>query len=715
MKRLWSLTTALLLTSALGLWACSDDDTSADSGITKDIGAADMANKDGSKPDVIKPDTVAKDGPKADSSKPDSATKDGPAKDTGKPDTALAMDTGKPDTALAMDTGKPDTIAAKDTGKPDMTITKDTSLPPDAAVGAEMVAYTMGSDTFYQVSLTGGPKAVPGVTTGFSKVVCDINHNGNLTSYPMNMTLNRPQRRNGGNESWIELPNKLGRLVRWKTNKEFGWTLQRLNGSIPMEVKGPRSGLNYSQWVSLSDDGKLLALVMDTKKVKLVRLDNTYWPGTTSFIRDVTPAGSHIWADDESLTMLKNTLYFVTRDAYTPVTATSLWSVPLTGNAKSAKVALPKVGGAAATSIYNRAVINNTRTHAAWLISTSTTKEDVMVVKDGGTPVNASKVAADIIAPNTTYFMDGLNPKIALTPGGGHVVFTTTTGGYTPKIGVMVAKADGTGTALQINSATDFHSVVDTYGAFFFPDNDNLLFAAGVEPKKTGLFRYKLSTKALSWVSNTAPPKKPWLGDGFEFDAGWVSPNGKYLYLLADHGGKTSNIMALDLSTFAKKDITTGLLINSETGADSGFVTLPGSSKVWFLAQKGYVADFYVFDQNTASTPLKLTATIGTATVLGGLDISPDGKQLSYTLGHATTEQIMVMPSGGGTAKAVTSLGVYLGDTYAWTLDSSSIVYATAPAAAYNKEELYLVKATGGTPLKLHAAKDDIHIYSTGK
>ena len=717
MIRLWRLTNTLCIIFALCLGACSDDDIkdAAKDGGKADTTKPDSAATDGPMADTTKPDVAATDGPRADTTKPDSLTADGPKADTTKPD-SLTTDGPKADTTKP-DAGKPDMALAMDSS-PDTTTTKDSSLPPDAAVGPEKVAYATGGSNgiFSQVSLTGGgQQAVPGVTQVVSTVVLNVNHNANLTSYPMDLTLNRPHRRGDATESLIRLPNNLGRLARYKTNNYFGWVLIRPNGDIPIEVKGPRSGLNYSEFVALSNDGKLLAVVMDTTKVKLVRLDNTYWPGTSSFIRDVTPAGSHIWADDESLTLLNNTLYFVTRDAYTPVTATSLWSVPLTGNAKAAKVALPKVGGVAATSIYNRAVINSTRTHAAWVISTSATTEDVMVIKDGGAPVNASKVAADIMDPNTLYFIDEQGHKIALTPDGGHVAFATTTGGYTPQISVMLAATNGTGAALKINAATDFHSVVDSYGSFIFPDNDNLLFNAGVEPKKTGLFRYQISTKAMTWVTKSGTAAKPWTGGPYEFDAGWVSPNGKYLYLLADQGGKTSDIMAVDLTTFIKKDITTGLLINSETGSGSGFETLPGSSKVWFLAQKNYYEDLYVFDQNTASVPVKLTATPATSTNLGGPHLSPDGKLVAYTHGHATTEQLMVMPSGGGTAKALTSTGLYLGDIYTWTMDSSSIVYAAAPGSLHSAEELYLVKATGGAPLKLHAAKDSIQIISTGK
>ena len=48
-------------------------------------------------------------------------------------------------------------------------------------------------------------------------------------------------------------------------------------------------------------------------------------------------------------------------------------------------------------------------------------------------------------------------------------------------------------------------------------------------------------------------------------------------------------------------------------------------------------------------------------------------------------------------------------------MDSSSIVYSAAPGSLHSAEELYLVKAAGGAPLKLHAAKGYLHILSTGK
>lgn len=666
MNRFWRGLPALLLCGALALGAaaCSDDSSVFDTGVT----------------------------------------------DSSKSDTAAKTDGGKKDGSKA-DKGKSD--GSKVDQKPG---TDSTTTPDSGPAGSEMVAYAYGSSsenfTLSQVKLDGtGQKAAAGMTKGVDLEAIYITHTSTIASYPADLTYDKPQRRDYSGDYWVRLPGKLGRLIRYDNKTEYGFAVVRPNGNVQVLAKGKSANLNDSYNVGLSDNGKVAALVLDLTKVLLARLDGTNWPGTSSPIRDVSPTGI-TKVDDDSLTLLQKNLYFVCQNTSTK-TDRSLWSVSLSGTAKAAKVALPKVGGAAATTIYNVGAMNSTRTHTAWLIGSTTSTEDVMVIKDGGSPVNVSKLATDLYNPNTTSFFDTLYPRMAFTPGGSHIAFYTASGG-TPKYGLMLAKTDGTGTPAQLNTTTAFASAVDNYGSLFFPDNDNLLFAAGTTSEKVDLFHYKVSTKALANLTKTGTATKaPWDGGVIEFDGGWVSPNGKYLYLVAYKSTTDANIIAVDLGTFVKKDITTGTFINSEKDLDNDMDTVPGSSKVWFVGKKGGKEDIYVFDQNSAGTPTNLTKQTTTAHEYNNLHVSPDGKFASYMVGSGTAEVLYIIPTAGGTAKALTKAGPYLEDSYAWTMDSAAIAYGAGSSTS--KIDLFLVTITGGTPKKLHASQGHMHVFSTGK
>jgi len=675
MNRFWRGIPALLLCGALALGtaACSDDTSVFDTGV-KDSGKSDTAAKtDGGK----------KDGIKADKGKVDAAKVD-----------AAKVDAAKVDQKVGTD-------AKQDSGP----------------AGSEMVAYAHGSSTttftLSQVKVDGtGQKAAAGMTKGVDLESINVTHSAYINSYPADLTYTRPQRRDWSSEYWILLPGKLGRLIRYDNTTEYGFAVVRPNGAVQVLAKGKSANLTDSYFVGLSDNGKVAALVLDLTKVLLARLDGTNWPGSSSPVRDVSPTGI-TKVEDDSLTLLQKNLYFVCQNTSTK-TDRSLWSVSLSGPAKSAKVTLPKVGGAAATTIYYQGAMNSTRTHTAWLIGSTTTTEDVMVIKDGGTPLNVSKLATDLYNPYNTGFFDTLYPRMAITPGGAHIAFYTASGG-TPKYGLMLAKTDGTGTPAQLNPTTAFVSAVDNYGSLFFQDNDNLLFAAGTTSEKVDLFLYKLSTKALANLTKTGTATKaPWDGGVFELDGGWISPNSKYLYLAIYKSATDSNLIAVDLGTFVKKDITTGMYISFESDIDNDLETVPGSSNVWFVGLKGGKEDIYVFDQNTASAPTNLTKFASSSDTINNMHVSPDGKYVSYMKGTTTTEVLYILPTAGGKPTTLVKAGPYLEDSYTWTTDSSAVVYG-AGSSTSSKMDLFLITTAAGTPKKLHAAQGVLHIFSTGK
>ncbi len=607
-------------------------------------------------------------------------------------------------------------LAKPDLAKPDGTVTATPEKVIFSANGSS------GKYTLYEMMTDGsGYKALPGFLSNFKLTSLNVANHGQLNYYPTDLDRKRTSRFYRSGIYWLELPNKMGRLARWDSGSSTqGYSLVSPAGKVTALDYGAGSSNGYSSSIAISSDGKLAAAVKEEKKLVLIKLDGSSWPGGLSPVKDVTPAG---FKDDviydESLTMTKSNLYFVTNNSASSIR--SLYMVPQDANKAAAKVALPKVGKAVAATVGTRSYITPDRMHSAWLVGSSTTEEDVVVIKDGAAAVNVSKLGDNLYAVNNGLF-DGLYPLLALSPGGKQVAYGSISGSNAGRK-FWVTKADGSGLAARIDSSSNFSSSVDNYGGFFFATDDDLLFWAGPSSTEVDLFHYKVSTKALSNLTKSgAATKAPWSGGKLECDGGWISPNGKYLYLLAGDPSASSkwmDIMVLDLGAFTLKSITNKLYIDSESNAHLELETVPGSKYVWFAAYKTggsvNIEDVYVFDQESGD-PKTLTNLTkhggGSSVAIQGLGASPDSKYASYITGGSGKERLYIVPTAGGTAKALTAGSGYVEDLYQWTSQSNGIVYAKGNSTS--KMDLYFDDLSG-TPKIIKAAGQYLRVLSVGK
>jgi hypothetical protein len=283
-----------------------------------------------------------------------------------------------------------------------------------------------------------------------------------------------------------------------------------------------------------------------------------------------------------------------------------------------------------------------------------------------------------------------------------------------------VAKTDGTST-IEISSGGNFvrsnnkNIDVDQYGAFHWTDDDNLLFWAGVSTTDTDLFHYKVSTSALSNLTQTGSKSAaPWDGGSWEVDGGWVNPAGSHIFYVAG-ASSAMNIIGVNLTSFAKTNISTGLNIDSESDLDVDMEGQEGSPSVWFVAQKTgrtvAIEDLYVFDQNagTAASLKNLTGHTGTSAVsISSLAISPDATYASYTTGSGLSTILYTVTSSASPV-ALNGTGGHVGP-YVWKADSAGIVHGGGTTA--DKLDLIRVPATGGTPTTLHASQSFVYVFA---
>jgi len=538
---------------------------------------------------------------------------------------------------------------------------------------------------------------------------------------PVDVRRDMPQNMSWGGEDYIHLPGGLGRLYRVYDGTDYGLLLVKADATFSLVLaKGATTttcGTTYR--IQVSDDGKLAAVVLDDNKVALLKLDGTTWAGTTpaSPVLDITPTGGTIATIlYNSLTMGSDSLLFVAQDGSGD---DSLYSAPLDGSAKGTQIAMPNVGSSAPVHIGTDFAVSGDGKVFATTAGSTSAKEDVIVIK-AGTATNISKLNDNLYATGF-YMFDEMSPRIALSKNGTYVVFgATSTATAANASKTWVAKTDGTST-VEISTGGNFvrssnkNVDVDQYGAFYFTDDDNLLFWAGVSSGSADLFHYKVSTGALANLTKTGTKSAaPWDGGSWEADGGWVNPSGSHLFLVAGATG-AMNIIAVNLTGFAKSDISTGLNIDSESDLDVDMEGQEGSASVWFVARKTgrtvAIEDLFVFDQNaaTAASLENLTGHTGTAAIaISSLAISPDATYASYVTGSGGSAILYTVTSSASPV-ALNGSGSQVGP-YAWKADSAGIVYGGGTTA--DKLDLFLVAAAGGTPTTLHAAQSFVHVFA---
>ena len=712
MRLLW---VPMIVALALGQ-GCSDDTTpNPDSQVPDGVVGSETApdlGVDGLATDGPVADTLPADGPlPVDGPLPDGPLADGPLADGPLADGPLAD--GPPVDGPLSDG------PAVDAMPPD-------AMLPDGPPPQPKVLYSKNTAnnkyTLYTVALDGtGDQAVSGVPADFE--ICNLATTQRLG--PQDVRRDRPVQSEWGGRSVVYLPGALGKLYRIFDGTTYHLLQVKPDSTVTVLTAGVTATCGTYYTLAISADGKLAAAVLDDTKVVLIRTDGTTWSGTSpaSAVLDVTPAS---WTMTQirytSLTIGASTLLFTARDS---TNADFLYQVPLDGSAKASQVTLPQVGGAAVAYINEEMAVSADGLIFAFVAGQNASNEEVLVYKDGATP------AVSIISGGVKdylhagdWFMSDMDPRLAVSPTGAYVVYTTNilAGGSAE---CWIA-ATGSAAKIELSASTKFKVMgatkVDTFGGFYWVNDNDLILWAGVDKSNAALFHYSLSSDALTHLMGASNNAAPWEAGTMTADGGWVTADGKKLYLLAgppiSASDITGNLVAVDLTSFTKTDVTTGLDIDGHTELYTDMEGLPGSNMVWFIAAQAgavpSVEDVYVFDQSlgTAASVKKLTSHTATADLaVLNLTASPDGSQASYSVGASGTEILYAAPtSGASAATALNGSGSFFAGGYAWAPASTGIVYGGG--SVLGSLDLLYVVLGGGTTSTVNAAQSYVHVFN---
>ncbi len=189
-----------------------------------------------------------------------------------------------------------------------------------------------------------------------------------------------------------------------------------------------------------------------------------------------------------------------------------------------------------------------------------------------------------------------------------------------------------------------------------------------------------------------------------------ISPDGKWVAYYALNGGR-SDLMVKFLDSGSTLNLTGSLNLELPTRAGQGGVAIsPDGSSIAFAARQDPTQpqyDTWIIPAPAGGSPVKRLPTIG------GVQWSPDGKQLAYTLAGSiggdglgvasfdgTNARVLVAPQGGRHLHWP-----------AWSRDGQ-YVYFTYTYKAWDNEpsEIYRVAAAGGQPeLVVSSVRRAIH------
>ncbi len=254
--------------------------------------------------------------------------------------------------------------------------------------------------------------------------------------------------------------------------------------------------------------------------------------------------------------------------------------------------------------------------------------------------------------------------------------------------------------AVQIDTAANFSASHDTDFSLFWATDDDLFFWAGTSSSAADLFRYTFSSGALAQITASGGTSVPYGGaPTMQPNGGWFSPNGKYFYFLASGttaGGTQIAIRAIDLAAATVKDITSNLLVISSS---ANIETAATGSQVFFYAETGSSNgnddNLYVFDQDAATAPTKLTS-FGATNLIYDIMPNADGSLVAFPAGPASpaTDLYVVQVQGTPVVRRLTSGAGTVSEMKWFTPDNRHVVYGagSSPTAM----QLYTRPGGGG-------------------
>ncbi|MCA9664171.1 MAG: hypothetical protein KC503_01245 [Myxococcales bacterium] len=622
---------------------------------------------------------------------------DGPPRETS---ADSGPDGPKPDGPIIPDGPVPDTTSD---GVPD---TPGNSVPVVFSTNSNTSAYTL-----YTVN-TDGTGAAPVAGLSADLALLDIDMAG--PSGPIAVRTDRPLQRVVDSEDFIHLPNG-ARVYRYADATNIGLLLIRDGAATKLDEApiaasyGASSG-NY--FVTVSRDGKVLVAIKNQNQLMLLRLDGTNWPGTQSGVLDASAAS---WSADvqtivaDSLTAAATHVYFQTTGS-----APKLWRAPLDGSAKASEITV-----AGASYFDEGMAVSNDGSTVAFVAGGGSTSNEVYSLADGANSapvkVSAGAQARNHYGAGNALFDSG-HPRLAVSPTGKVIAYGHTGSGSNWPLSIYAVNADGSGNE-RINLPANLDSTVDTFRHFVWADDDNLVFWGGAAVASQDAYRYQVSTKALSNITKTASATSaPWGAGTLSLDGGWIEPGGKFFYGVADDG-TGANLLAIDLTSYTSKWITTGL--DLPTASSSLVEDYRGSAAAKMVCFVGRgpasptLEDVFAFDQSTASTAVNLTKHGDPSGAFARyLEISPDNKYCSYQSGNGAASQYYIVRTDGSSApQAMTSTPTATNSgSYVWTSDSSGIVFG-AGGSSSTGSLLYSDVGGGGSAPIYTATAGYIYVF----
>ncbi|MCA9670953.1 MAG: hypothetical protein KC503_35395 [Myxococcales bacterium] len=498
----------------------------------------------------------------------------------------------------------------------------------------------------------------------------------------------------------IRLPGGLGDLFYFhrKLTGTSGLLHVASDGklSVLLEVFGLYQDVIKSR-IGLSRDGKLGLAVEAQGKLHAFRTDGSTFSNGKASLQLSLPS-ELTTVVDRSLTIAGSYALVV---AAGDTGARKLLRGPLDGSSAMAVVSLPQSDGADPTYVSDALAVSADDGTVAFSAGKSSSAADVYVVRvASGSATNVSRLPAQIAprGPQLGFF----SALLALSPDGSRVAYVARGGSDE----LAVVDTSGSASIVNVTSDARFDAGVGSVLNLLWVSNDDLLFMAGVTSTQLDLYRFDAKAAQVQSVTKRGGSSAPFNGFGELSARGiWRSPNGKWLYLIGyETIAAESLFYGVELATFTAK------LVQQVGGVDTSsgsFRPCPSDSTMYYVGIPDANLDqeeVYRFDQDTASTPTRLTAfSSPTRGRWRSEDLTLDASCSTLifsgggNLNLRTFFRLAVAPAGP--AQQLTAVPRYFDDVMAFSPDGASAVFASGGAS--DTSTLRAIPLAGGPPTVL--------------
>ena len=241
-----------------------------------------------------------------------------------------------------------------------------------------------------------------------------------------------------------------------------------------------------SDRLALTADGKLGAVIKETKQVLLFRTDGGTFGTTAASAVDISPAATLNVSGikPSSLTFAGGQLYCV---GQVTAGADLLLRAPQDGSKPLDKLTLPKVGGADPAHISDGLAVSADGSVIAVLAGPGASQRDLVAVSAAsGAATNLTQGPAQIAERGAK--LGQLEAQLALSAKGSLAAYVVA------NQELYVVKTDGSAKPFQVTDQKRFKIDVVVQINLLFSDDDDLLWMAGTDINKLDLYRHDGAT-----------------------------------------------------------------------------------------------------------------------------------------------------------------------------------------------------------------------------